>query len=331
MVRHRSRTRTAAGVLAVALALAACTSSSDAAPDTSAPATTAATVESTVPTTAFDPDLDTVVDRDRPDEVRVVLAPEVVSSDGARIVIVDTATGDTHTLVAATALEIGQDPAAGERFGRIDVGGDRTVVFESWTGDAVTRINVLTAAGDRIDIGAGSHPAAHPDGFGLAFLGPRGVTVQWAPGSERVSGELVPGSVTGLRFSPSGDRLAVAWEDETDARVSVVSLRGDEFGPRVDLVPPTGRRWSLPSWIDRDHIAVLDTPVGVDGVGSLLTVSLVDGSIVATTRLESPIVDVDHVPGIGTALVVTADGRIAWVGGDAEGTLAEGPSRSARW
>jgi len=319
-------------VVAVALVLTACTSSSEATsspePDTTVPPTVA-------PTTTAQPFETTLgqVSRstEQPDEVIIALLDEIVASSGNRIEVIDTQSGDRHALATVSPLRIGEDPAAGERFGAIDVGGDRRVVFETTTGDGFPRINLLTAAGERSDVGEGLHPAISPDGRVFAFLGPNGITAMWSPESLLDDGFEVAGSVTSMRFSPSGALLAIASEDEGRGSVTIVEITPNGFAGSWVVSQPTGRQYLLPAWLDDDTLLVLDRAEATDQAGQLLTITAADSTVVASQPLDDVIVDLDVAPGGATALIVTAAGEIKWVGADTSGVLVDSYHIGARW
>lgn len=319
------------------LFLAACTSSSGAAPTDTGPSNTVpvASPASETPATteeAFELDLAQVTTTETyPDEVRVAFADEIVTSDGSQISVIDSATGESNTLTRVVPLSLGADPASGERFGSLDVGGDRTIVFESQVGDDAPRINVLSASGTRSDVGEGAHPAIRPDGSAFAFVGPSGITAMWSPVSLLGDGLDIAGTVMSMRFSPNGDRLAIAWENEGRGGITIVDLESNGFGAATELPQPTGRRYGLPSWINDQVLAVVDHAGPSDGPGSVLTVSVDDGEVLESVRLEDAIVDLDHVAGGATILVVTVAGELKWVAGGATGPIASGRSVGARW
>jgi len=329
---RRSITQTVAIVIAAAVALAACTSSSEAA-DTPEPETTVpVTVAPTTTARPFETTLGQVSQStDQPDEVIVALLDEIVASSGNRIEVIDTQSGDRHALATAAPLAIGEDPSSGERFGAIDVGGDRRVVFETTTGDEFPRINLLTAAGERSDVGEGLHPAISPDGRMFAFLGPNGITVMWSADSLLDDGFEVAGSVTSMRFSPSGALLAIASEDEGRGGVTIVEVTPNGFAESWVLSQPTGRQYLLPAWLDDETLLLLDRAEATDQAGQLLTITASDATVVASQLLDDAIVDLDVAPGGVTALVVTAAGEIKWVGADTSGVLVDIYHIGARW
>jgi len=327
-----SSIRSIAVALATVVLLAACTSSSQATiiPEPSS----AEPVES--PSSSEAPAFKTTLAEiqqpdDHPEEVIVAIVDEIVASSGNRIEVIDTQSGDRHALVTVAPLSIGDDPAAGERFGNLDVGGDRRVVFETIIGNQMPRINVLTASGVRTDAGEGLHPAISPDGRVFAFLGPNGITVMWSAESVLDDGFEVAGSVTSMRFSPSGGFLAIASEDEGRGAVTIVEVAPNGFGLSWVLSQPTGRQYLLPAWIDDDTLLLLDRAEASDEPGQLLTVRAGDAAVVGSQALDDVIVDLDVAPGGATALVVTATGEIKWIAAGTSGSLVEQYHIGARW
>jgi len=318
-------------VASLALLAGACTSSSGAATQAASAVTTREPTESTSETTEFAPDLidlGTIVTY--PDEVQIVFANEIVTSDGTMIVTVDPASRESHVLLSVAPLAIGDDPALSERFGRLDIGLDRMVVFEVSQGVGPPHINVLSATGDRTDAGPGSHPAIRQDGEAFAFSGPSGITVMWSAESVLGSGVDVPGAVTAIRFSPTGWNLAVSWENEGRGGVTIFDLEPNGFVGSSELTPPSGHRYGLASWIDVETIVVHDT-TGADDAGSLLTIDVATGDVLDTVLLEDMIVDFDYAAGGSALLVVTVDGEVKWIGGGATGSLFDLYSVGARW
>jgi len=328
----RSIVRVTLGLVAsTALLLGACTSSSDATSDTVPSSAAPRSTEAPSETTEFAPDLSGIgTTVTHPDEVQVVFANEVISSDGTRIVTADPDSGESHVLLSVAPLAIGDDPALGERFGRIDVGLDRLIVFEVYEGSGSSRINVLTANGDRTDAGPGSHPAVRSDGQAFAFNGPSGITVMWSAESVLGSGVDVPGAVTAIRFSPSGWDLAVSWENEGRGGVTIFDVEPNGFAGSSEISQPAGHQYGLASWIDDNTIVVHDT-AGTDDAGSIITIDLATDEVLETVLLEDKIVDFDHAAGGSALLVVTVDGDIKWIGGGATGSLLDLYSVGARW
>lgn len=153
----------------------------------------------------------------------------------------------------------------------------------------------------------------------------------WSPGSVLDDGLAVGGSVTTIRFSPDGSKLAVAWEDEGRGGVTIVEVEPNGFGATWDIPQPRGRRYSLPTWLDDSRIGVLDLAVGRDGPGTLLTVDAVSGNVISSLILDDEVVDVDYAAGGATVLVVTLKGQIKWVVAGASGVLIDGYHQAARW
>lgn len=329
---QRARRLTVA-VVAASLLVSACTASSDATPatttDPDGPATTLTTAP---PFTVFDPDFGEVVSKnDFPDEVQVATPGEIISTDGSKLVAIDSRTGDSHTLLTVGPLDVGADPGAGERFGRLDVGADRVVVFESRSGSEVSRVNVLTASRERLDVGEGSHPTIRPDGSAFAYLGPRGITVMWSATSRLASGFEIDGSVSSMRFSPSGATLAIAWDHESRNGLTLLDIGPNGFLASREVTPTPGRRFGLPSWIDDARLTVVDTATALDGPANLVTLDVADGSIVESIRLEDDVIDVDHSAGGASVLVVTTTGELKWIAGGATGNQNDSFSLGARW
>ncbi|MCP3934227.1 MAG: hypothetical protein GY708_02520 [Actinomycetia bacterium] len=306
--------RTAAPLVALALGAAACTSGGekDAAPTTLTPVEpTTTTVAAVVPSTSGLPRAD------EPALVEIVLPPTMIVSDGGTIREIR---GDEATVLArVSALELGQDPEDGERFGLIDVGGARSVVAEVHRA-GISSIRRYESDGTSIGFGEGNNPATDADGRWIVFA--RGGDVVLASGSGDELAVTTVGSVV-VDIAMTGDGTAVAVL--TDQDLSVVSFDQSGFGATTP-VPVVGDV-SAVAWVDSETLSV----AVAGSTGGTVSVLGADARPVQLTDVHAEIVDLDWSSDGSIAVATTSEGEIRWVKQGAWGPLESPAAEATRW
>ncbi|NOX28807.1 MAG: hypothetical protein GXP35_01955 [Actinobacteria bacterium] len=262
-------------------------------------------------------------------QIVFVLPERRIVSDGGSIREVDNA-GNELVLAIVSPLEMGTDPAEAERFGRIDVGPGRLVLAEVLSANQTTSI-VLFSRSVATTIGVGAHPGVDADGRFVVFA------QSAADGSlSAVTKRSLDGSVLG-EFTAAGPIIDITI-DPTTGQVGVLHEVGRARGLTIidATAPALVERSSVAVSGDAEHIAFVgENKIALgtwsNGSAAVSIIDIVGGSIVSQAGLDSEIADLDWSASGDVGLVVTVDGAVLWLAGNATGQLTESGVAGGRW
>ncbi|HSL59934.1 MAG TPA: hypothetical protein VK866_18965 [Acidimicrobiales bacterium] len=293
-------------------------------------------------TDATAPDAGEITD----DATPVVSLPPVVVMvvrDGSRVVVLDTATGETRTLLEQPEADP-DDPLPPNGFGRVILDPVADVVFVEEIGEPAAGVvrRVPLGGGEPDAVALGSYPALSPDGARLATadIG-GGISILELDGGDRteLDGEPDASGLGAVNLAWGHDGRTLWFERITDVGGSSELWRVDALSASslddAVLVGPADddQSWTLPAPRADGEVVVIEqccTLTRPRGSANGVVIDATTGDVTSTFLLERGVFDAAYDSSGSFFLYVLVDGTVRWQGGGQGGQLATGAS-TADW